>query len=175
VAAERLEDLADEAVGSPVRHADAASGPGDASHLGGGLGVVGDEHHAERRGDVVEARVGVRQRLAVRGLEGDLEAFGVRARGALFEQRRNVVGRRHGAAASRCGECRVAVARGDVEDALAPAQVERFGEPLAGVARRCCLSCQRNRNRKAKPDTAPAFRGEFERAAKSLSMHRSVP
>jgi hypothetical protein len=55
----------------------------------------------------------------------------VGTRGAFLEQRRDVVGRRHHAAAARRGERRVAVAGGDVEDALVEAEVERFGELLA--------------------------------------------
>jgi hypothetical protein len=99
--------------------------------------MVGGEHHAEGRDDRVEAGIVERQRLGIGLLEADLQALGGGTLGAALEQRADVVGRRHPAATSRRGERRVAVAGGDVEDALVGAQVAGFGDDLADVTRSC--------------------------------------
>ena len=86
VFAERLEQLADEAVRRPVGEADLAAGLADAQQLGRGLVLVGREHHAEGRDDGVERAVGERQRLGIGLPEFDRQAFGRRARAAALEQ-----------------------------------------------------------------------------------------
>ena len=93
--------------------------------------VVGREHHAEGRQHGVEAGIVERQRLGVGDLEAHGQAFGVRALAALLEQRRHVVGGGHVGKAARRGQRRVAVAGGDVEHALAGADVGGLGERLA--------------------------------------------
>jgi len=61
----------------------------------------------------------------------DVEMFGACTLGSAVEQRRHIVGRRDATAAARGRERRVAVAGRNVEHALVPAQVARFGERFA--------------------------------------------
>ena len=74
--ADQLEQLADEALGRPVGHAEAAARAQHAQHLVGGALVVGREHRAEGRQHDVEAAVGERQVLDVGDLERYRQAFG---------------------------------------------------------------------------------------------------
>ena len=103
----------------------------DPQHLGGGLVVIGGEHHAEGRDHRVEARIRERQRLGIGFLELDDPAFRLGAVAALIEQRRHVIGRRHVAPAPRGSERDVAVAGGDIEHFLARAQIHRLAEIFA--------------------------------------------
>ena len=54
VLANRAEDLADEALGCPVRQADLAARPADPQQLLGGLLLVGRKHHAKDREHHIE-------------------------------------------------------------------------------------------------------------------------
>ena len=129
--AERLEQAADVAVGRPVGEPDLAARLADAEQFGGGLVLVGGEHHAEGRNHDVEARRRERQRLGVGLAENDVEPLGLGALAAALEQRRHVVGRGHVAPAARRGERDIAVAGGDVEHVAARAKVERLAQLLA--------------------------------------------
>ena len=131
MAADGLEELADEACGRPVGEPDLAAGAADAQHLGRGAVLIGREHHAERRNDGIETRVRERQRLRVGLAEGDVEPVRLRALAGPLQQRRHVVGRRHRAPAARGGERNVAVAGGDIEHRLPRPQVEGLAQRLA--------------------------------------------
>src|SRR3954452_1949669 len=78
--AQRLEQLADEALWRPVREGDLSARFAHTHHLGGRLVLIGREHHAKRRHDKVEARIRKRQRLGIRLAELHAEAL---SRGAL--------------------------------------------------------------------------------------------
>ena len=131
VPADQLEQLADEALRRPVGHAEAAARTQHAQHLVGGALVVGREHRAEGREHDVEAPVGERQVLDVGDLERHRQSFGLGPRRALVEQGGHVVGRGDVGEAPRRRERGVAVAGGDVEDALAAAHVDGLGQRLA--------------------------------------------
>jgi hypothetical protein len=136
VLADGLEDLADEALRRPVRHGDATTGAADAKHLGGDAGGVRREHAAEGREHGVEDAVVEGQRLGVRLEEGDAaQALRGCALAAALEELGNVVGRGDVAPAARRGERGVAVAGGDIEDALAGAQVGGFAERFPTIWR----------------------------------------
>src|SRR4029077_10386314 len=75
VLADRLEQLANEALGCPVRQADPTAGPGHTHHFGGSAVLVGTEHCAEGRNHGVEGRTRKRQVLGVGNLELDLKPF----------------------------------------------------------------------------------------------------
>ena len=79
----------------------------------------------------VEAAVAEGQRLGIRLLEGDGQALGGGAFAAALEQRVDVIRRGHVRESPRRGERRVAVAGGDVEHALARAQVDRLAQAFA--------------------------------------------
>ena len=131
VAAQHLEELADKTFRRPVGQPDATSGPTHTRHFRSTLRMVGREHHAEGRDHRVEARVFERQCLGVGGLKRNVEPLGLRPLGTAFEQRGDVVGRRHLAAAARRGQRGVAVAGGHIEHPLVSAQVAGFGQLLA--------------------------------------------
>ena len=57
--------------------------------------------------------------------------LGLGALAAALEQRADIVGRHHVGEAARGGEGRIAVAGGDVEHALAAAEIDRFAQRLA--------------------------------------------
>jgi hypothetical protein len=72
--------------GGPARERDRPSGTAHPHELGGGLLLVGSEHHADHGQDGVKAGVGERQRLGI-GLEQvDLEALGVRSDVGAFQE-----------------------------------------------------------------------------------------
>jgi hypothetical protein len=93
--------------------------------------LVRREHHAERRQHDVEAGVRERQRFGIGFAENNRQAVGHGALAAAFEQRADIVRRHHLGEAARRRERRIAVAGGDIEDALIAAQVDRFAEHLA--------------------------------------------
>lgn len=129
--ADHDEEPADEALGRPVRETDAAAGAHHADELLRGAAVVGGEHDAEYRGRDVERGVGERQVLGVGDLQIQRQSFRRGAPADRLQQRRDVVGRCHDRKAPGCGERGVAVSGGDVEHALAGAQVDRLAEALA--------------------------------------------
>ncbi len=127
---DRLEQLADEAVGRVGHEPDPAAGPADPGELVRRLDLVGCEHRAEHGRDDVEARVGEGQRFRVRlDVVGD-QALGLGPPPRSVEQGRHVVDADDGAAASRGRHRGVAAAGRDVEDAVGRVDVDRFDEEL---------------------------------------------
>ena len=131
ILAERLEELADEALRRPVGETDLAARPAHAHHLGRGLLLVGREHDAEGRDDRIEGVVGEGEGFRIGSAEIDLEPIGVGAFAAALEQRRYVVGRHYIAPAARRRERDIAIAGGDIEHHLARTEVERLAQRLA--------------------------------------------
>ncbi len=118
MAADGGEHAADEALGRPAGDRDPAALAGHPDQLGGGAGVVGREHHADGREDVVERPVAVRQVLGVGLGELDVEVLGGGPATGDVEQLGDVVDAVDHGAAARRGEGDVAGAGGDVEDVL---------------------------------------------------------
>jgi hypothetical protein len=94
VLAERLEYLANEALGRPVRHANHATRPADAEKLARGLCLVGRKHDAESRYHRIEAVIFEWQLLRIGDPERNILAFSLGARPTASEERIDVVGRR---------------------------------------------------------------------------------
>ena len=97
----------------------------------GGLLLVGREHDAESGEHDVEARIGEGQSLGIGFLEGDRQAVGLGAAASALEQGADIVGRHDVGEAAGGGQGRIAVAGGDVEDALVAAQIDGLAERLA--------------------------------------------
>ena len=132
VLADGLEQLADEALGRPVGHADLAARPAHAQQLAAARCGLGANMQPKVETHGVEAAVVERQRLDVGFAEVDVAAARRRrVRGRASSSARHVVGGGHLAPAARGGERGVAVAGGHVEHALAGAQVERLAQRLA--------------------------------------------
>ncbi len=93
--------------------------------------LIGREHDAEGRKHDIEAGIREGKRFRVGFLERDRQALGFGAVAATIEKRADIV-RRHdvGEAAGR-GERRIAVAGGDVEDALVAAEIDGLAEHFA--------------------------------------------
>lgn len=89
------------------------------------------EHRAKGRQHDVETGVVEGQFLRVGNLELHVQAFGLRAAAALFEQGRHAVGRDDISKAARRVRRGVAAADGDVQQALAGAHIGGLGERLA--------------------------------------------
>ena len=115
-------------------------------HFAGGCVLVGREHDAEGREHDVVRRVAERKVFRVGLAALDRHVLGGGACGGAFEERADVVRRRHFTATTSGGERHVAVAGGDVEDALTGRHVDRFAQGLAddlqggadhGVVARC--------------------------------------
>jgi hypothetical protein len=123
VLADRLEQLANEALGCPVRQADPTAGPGHTHHFGGSAVLVGTEHCAEGRNHGVEGRTRKRQVLGVGNLELDLKPFRLGAPVCARQERLDIVGACDLAPAPGGRERSVAVAVGDIKHGLAGAQI----------------------------------------------------
>ena len=108
--------------------------------------LIWREHHAEGRKHDVEACISEGQRFRVGFLEGDGQAIGGGAFAAAFEQRTDIVGRHNLGEAPRRGERRVAVAGGDIEDALVAAEIDRLAQRLADDLQR---GADRSRSRRS--------------------------
>lgn len=134
--AEHLEKLPDEAVGCPVRHADAPTGPADACELRGRSGVVGREHHPKAGQHGVETGVLEWQGLGVGLPEFDVQPFGQSPGCPALQQAADIVCRCDVAAAPGRGETGVAIAGRDVQHPLIPADVAGLGELLANQLER---------------------------------------
>ena len=93
--------------------------------------LVGREHDAEGRKHDIEAGVGEGKRLRVGFLEGDRQAVGFGTFAPAVEQRADIVRRHDVGEAAGGGERRIAVAGGDVEDALVAAEIDGLAERLA--------------------------------------------
>ncbi|KAG1532040.1 hypothetical protein G6F50_016379 [Rhizopus delemar] len=113
-----LEDLADEALGRPVGHAELATGAADADQFGGGLVVIGREHYAEGGNDGVEAGGCKGQGLGIGFLDFDLQSCGRGAFTGASQQRGHVVGGDHLAPAAGRGQRGIAVAGCDIKHFL---------------------------------------------------------
>ena len=111
VRADRLEQLADEAVRRVGDEPDPAARPGDPDELVRGPLLVRREHRPEDRAHDVEAAVVERQRLGVALDELGVEALGLGAPTGPVEQGRDVVDADDLAAAPRGCEGGVAAAR----------------------------------------------------------------
>jgi hypothetical protein len=131
VFADGLEQPADEALRRPIGHADLAAGTADAHELPRRLLLFGSEHDTEGREHDIEAGVRKGQIFRVGFLEGDGQALRFGAHPAAFEQRADVVRRHDVSEAAGRGQRRVAVAGGDVEDALVAADIDGLAQHLA--------------------------------------------
>ena len=131
VCAEGLEQMADEAVRRPVGEADLSARAADARQFVGGPLLIRREHDAEGRQNDVEAGVREGQRFGVGLPERDRQAVGLGTLPAALEQRADIVGRHDVAESAGGGERRIAVAGGDVEDALVAAQVDGLAQRFA--------------------------------------------
>ncbi len=96
-----------------------------------GLLLIGREHDAEGGKHDVEARRHEGEILRIRFLEGDGEAVGLGALAAALQKRPDIVGRHDLGEAAGGGERRIAVAGGDIEDALIAAEIDRLAQRLA--------------------------------------------
>ena len=131
VFAQNPEHLSDEAVRCPVRQADLAARAADAQQFAGSLLLVGREHDAEGGEHDIEARIGEGQCLGIGFLEGDRQAVGFGAAASALEKGADIVGRHDVGEAAGRRQRGVAVAGGDIEDALVAAQVDGLAQDLA--------------------------------------------
>ena len=131
VFADGLEQLADEALRRPVGQADLAARAADAHQFVRGLLLIRREHDAEGRKHDVEAGIGEGKRFRIGLLERDRQAVGLGALAPALEKRADIVGRHDVGEAAGRGERRIAVAGGDVEDALVAAQIDGLAERFA--------------------------------------------
>ena len=141
VRGKHAKQLSKEAGRRPTSHADPASGPAHSHQLPRSLLVVGREHDAECGEHHVETRGWIRQRLGVRHLKGDVEAFRFDATSPTLEERRHIIGGRDARKAACRGQRRVAVACGHVEHPLARANVHGLIQELAHDLKRGADHC----------------------------------
>ncbi len=174
VFADGLEQIADEAVRRPVGHADLAAWTADADELARGLHLVRREHDAEGRKHDIEAVVREGKRFRIGFLEGDRQAVGFGTFAAALEQRADVVRRHDVGEAAGGGERRIAVAGGDVEDALVAAEIDGLAEHLADDLQR---GAYQGVVAGAPGDLLAALdRGEIDRGGDGrLNVHCSIP
>lgn len=128
---EDLEEAADEAGGSPVGHADAATGFADAGQFGGGGFRCGGEHRAKGTEDDVEGGIVVGQALGAAVVEAHFEAFGVGAFLRACKESMHEVDAGDVATAAGGGEGRIACACRDVEHMFGGAEVDGLAEQFA--------------------------------------------
>ena len=129
--ADGLEDLADEALRSPVCQGDLAAGTANTQKLGHGLHLVGREHHPKGRHHGVEAAVVKRQGLGIGDPKVDGQALRRGPLPALVQQALDIVRRGDLAEPPGRGQSDISVAGGDVQHLGARAQVHGFAELLA--------------------------------------------
>ena len=131
VLADGFEQLADEAFRRPVGKADLSAGTAHPHHLVRRLLLVRSKHHAECRQHDIEARILERQRLGVGLAKDHRQPVGPGTLTAALEQGADIIRRHHLGEPPRRGERRIAVAGGNVEDALIAAQVDGLAQHLA--------------------------------------------
>ena len=127
------EQLPDEPGRGPRDQRDPAARPADSDQLVGGLLVVRCEHHADARGDGVEAVVLEGQVLGVAHVPLEVHSGRLGVGAALVEQLRREVARDHVRAGSGSRDRDVAGTRGDVEHVVARPQVCGLDEHRAQV------------------------------------------
>jgi hypothetical protein len=120
------EQACDKALRRPVGHCDFSAGPAYADHFARGPLLIRREHDAKGRNDDIEAVIRERKSLRVGFLEGDGQALGFGTFATAVEKGADVVRRYDLGEAAWRGKRRIAVARGDIEDAMVAAEVDRL-------------------------------------------------
>jgi hypothetical protein len=174
VFADGLEQLADEALRRPVGHSDLSARAADADKLVGRLLLIRREHDAEGRKHDIEAGIREGKRFRVGCLERDWQAVGFGTLAAALEQRADIVRRHHVGEAAGRRERRIAVAGGDIEDALVAAEIDRLAQHLADDLQR---GADPGVVAGAPGDLLAALdRGEIDGGGGSyLNVHRYIP
>src|SRR5580704_18625150 len=113
-----LEHVSDKAVRCPVCETNPAPGFADTQEFGGGLVLIGREHHAEGGDDRVEGPVSEWQRFGVCLLEFDGQSFGRCPGATALQQAWHIIRRNDVTPAMRSRQAGIPVASGHVEDFL---------------------------------------------------------
>ena len=93
--ANRFEEVTDEAIGSPIGHADFSSTAADSCHFRCGGHLIGRKHRTEAGSNDVERFRIEGQILGVGFLEGDIQSIGFGTLLTAIEQLLNVIGGYH--------------------------------------------------------------------------------
>lgn len=93
--------------------------------------MVWREHDAESRQHDIEAPRLEGKIFRISFKKSDGKAVGLGALAAALEKRPDIIGGDHLGETARRGECRIAVAGGDIENALAGVEIDRLAQRLA--------------------------------------------
>ena len=120
------EQACDKALRRPVGHCDFSAGPTYALHFACRPLLIRSEHDAEGRKDDIEAVIRKRKSFRAGFLERYRQTLGLGTFTPAVEERADVVRRYDLGEAAWRGKRRIAVARGDIEDAMVAAEVDRL-------------------------------------------------